>query len=324
MNRTRLWHLPTVWALCLLLAVPAAASEAATEGLRPAWSSVEPPFIVSATEVAGGQIQVDILGVVGEAGGDELVVILYDKGGNALTQTAVTTEADRHTLYFSPEDTGSYSFQAELRRAQEVAKASATVSVAFGSPLGKPAILSTASVSCGSLQIQWTAVEEATGYMLLLDGESLGQVEVPSYTTTGLKVGQRYSLQVVALRGSERTVSDVQTFTVEDHIYQEECWDTGYHWRLCSCGDRGDYAAHTLQWVVDREATGQENGLRHQQCSSCGYKEAPVETVADQPQAEPPARQPSAGKGLGIAAVAAGVAAAAAVLCRRRRAGKKG
>ena len=39
-------------------------------------------------------------------------------------------------------------------------------------------------------------------------------------------------------------------------------------------------AAHTFAWVTDREATATEAGLRHEECTVCGYEKAAVEIPA--------------------------------------------
>ena len=54
------------------------------------------------------------------------------------------------------------------------------------------------------------------------------------------------------------------------HSYGSE-WknDATNHWHECSCGDKTDKAAHSFKWVVDKEATCTEAGVRTYTCS-CG------------------------------------------------------
>ncbi len=320
MKHTNLrWLWPGALALCLLLTWLPQPGLAAAEQTRPAWDAVEQPFISAVRDLEDGQLEVDILGVVGEAGGDELVVTMYDKGGEARIRQTTTVEKDRHTLVFTPETPGNYSFQAELRREGEMPKASASVSVAFGLPLGKPVILDAAGQADGTVQLRWTAVEEATGYEVLVNGTSLDCVYATAYTATGLPLGQSCTFQVVALRGSERTVSDGVTVIAgahTEHTYSQEWYaeDAQFHWYACVCGDRKDSAAHSFQWVVDREATREETGLQHQVCRICGYALPPEEIPAV-------AGDQSGTEGPGVvllAAVALGVLAAAAWLLWKR------
>lgn len=72
---------------------------------------------------------------------------------------------------------------------------------------------------------------------------------------------------------------DVQIFAVWKrdcehlgHSYSSE-WskDEKNHWKLCECGDISKTAAHSFMWVIDKEATSYETGLKHEECSVCKY-----------------------------------------------------
>ncbi len=53
--------------------------------------------------------------------------------------------------------------------------------------------------------------------------------------------------------------------------------DEDGHWTECSeCDYKTEKTAHTLTWVTTKEATATEEGLKHQECSECGYKGADV------------------------------------------------
>lgn len=72
---------------------------------------------------------------------------------------------------------------------------------------------------------------------------------------------------------------------VHDHSTEWTADDAG-HWHACSgCDDRMDLAAHTFQWVIDKEAAVGEKGFKHEECTICGYKNAAVEIPAVE---EPP------------------------------------
>ncbi len=53
--------------------------------------------------------------------------------------------------------------------------------------------------------------------------------------------------------------------------------ETG-HWNECmnNCGETLNKAAHTFEWVVDKEATATEAGSKHERCTVCGYEKATV------------------------------------------------
>ena len=55
--------------------------------------------------------------------------------------------------------------------------------------------------------------------------------------------------------------------------------ETG-HWNTCECGEKLNEAAHTFEWVIDKEATVTEAGSRHEKCTVCGYEKAAVEIPA--------------------------------------------
>ena len=52
------------------------------------------------------------------------------------------------------------------------------------------------------------------------------------------------------------------------------------HWNTCECGEKLNEAAHTFEWVTDKEATATEAGSRHKECTVCGYEKAAVEIPA--------------------------------------------
>lgn len=48
--------------------------------------------------------------------------------------------------------------------------------------------------------------------------------------------------------------------------------DAKNHWHICRCGEDLDKAEHTFEWVVDKPATTEAKGERHQECTVCGEK----------------------------------------------------
>ena len=53
------------------------------------------------------------------------------------------------------------------------------------------------------------------------------------------------------------------------------------HWNECVyCGDKMNESAHTYKWVTDKEATADETGSKHEECTVCGYEKAAVEIPA--------------------------------------------
>ena len=65
------------------------------------------------------------------------------------------------------------------------------------------------------------------------------------------------------------------------HSYGTEWkYDGTNHWHECECGDKADTAAHSFQWVIDKAATKEATGIRHEECTVCGAKRS-ENTVID-------------------------------------------
>lgn len=48
--------------------------------------------------------------------------------------------------------------------------------------------------------------------------------------------------------------------------------DAKNHWHVCRCGEALDKAEHTFEWVIDKPATVEAKGEKHQECTVCGEK----------------------------------------------------
>ena len=65
------------------------------------------------------------------------------------------------------------------------------------------------------------------------------------------------------------------------HSYGTEWkYDGTSHWHECACGDKADTAAHSFQWVIDKAATKEATGIKHEECTVCGAKRS-ENTVID-------------------------------------------
>ena len=65
------------------------------------------------------------------------------------------------------------------------------------------------------------------------------------------------------------------------HSYGTEWkYDGTNHWHECACGDKTDTAAHNFQWVIDKAATKEATGIKHEECTVCGAKRS-ENTVID-------------------------------------------
>ena len=57
-------------------------------------------------------------------------------------------------------------------------------------------------------------------------------------------------------------------------------YDDTNHWHECACGDKADTATHSFQWVIDKAATKDATGIKHEECTVCGAKRS-ENTVID-------------------------------------------
>lgn len=65
------------------------------------------------------------------------------------------------------------------------------------------------------------------------------------------------------------------------HSYGTEWkYDGTNHWHECECGDKADTTAHSFQWVIDKAATKEVTGIKHEECTVCGAKRS-ENTVID-------------------------------------------
>ena len=71
------------------------------------------------------------------------------------------------------------------------------------------------------------------------------------------------------------------------HSYGTEWkYDGTNHWHECECGDKADTAAHSFQWVIDKAATKEATGIKHEECTVCGAKRS-ENTVIDKESGSP-------------------------------------
>ena len=71
------------------------------------------------------------------------------------------------------------------------------------------------------------------------------------------------------------------TGSTHTHSYGTDWkYDGTNHWHECACGDKADTAAHSFRWVIDKAATKEATGIKHEECTVCGAKRS-ENTVID-------------------------------------------
>ena len=60
------------------------------------------------------------------------------------------------------------------------------------------------------------------------------------------------------------------------HQHQYGGWvsNGSQHWKECSCGDKTSLGDHKWIWVIDSNPSASAPGKKHEECETCGYKQA--------------------------------------------------
>ena len=178
---------------------------------RNSWASVAAP-VVSTVVASGNMLNVTVDMPIGEEGADSLIVSLLNAEGEELRSSTITTPGESHELGFSPATSGEYFIRAVATRVDEADKPSTEdYKVSFTLPLAVPSVLLIHNEENGGLTAMWSQSKEADAYEVsctAADGTVITEtVTARQHTFTGLTVGESYSIQVIAIRGQERTAA---------------------------------------------------------------------------------------------------------------------
>ena len=81
--------------------------------------------------------------------------------------------------------------------------------------------------------------------------------------------------------GYKKAAVDIPKIDSHNHKYGTEWkYDETNHWHECEDGEKADITAHNFKWIIDKEATTTEKGLKHEECTVCGYKKVAVDIPA--------------------------------------------
>ena len=160
-----------------------------------------------------------------------------------------------------------------------------------------------------------TGVDSTMEYRL---SEASEWTSISGNTVAGLANGT-YDVRVKA--NGTVLASAAATVTIGEHTCAAQGdWqhdETG-HWNTCECGEKLNEAAHTFEWIIDKEATATEAGSKHEECTVCGYAKATVEIPATGDK--PPQTGDDSNVMLWIAVMlAAGIALTGTVLYNHKR-----
>lgn len=208
------------------------------------WDEVTEPSItaISVDPEEDTRVKVDVDAVIGDEGGESLLVEMLDAEGKLLDTQESGKEGDAHTLYFTPARSGSYQFRALLSRKEEADKESElSDAVSFMLPLAAPELKNVVNQGMGSVLVKFYSVTEAERYELILKEQEEGsdvlrteyvpksvvedtedEAEEYQKLLENLKPGKTYLLQMQAFRDGEAgPLSEEQEIEVTEKAEQE-------------------------------------------------------------------------------------------------------
>lgn len=188
-----------------------------TAGTRPPradWSTVTAPVITEVSE-AQGIISVNVTANIGYDGADKVTVVMMDKDGKEVASKTSSRETTEHSLTFVPGASGDYSFVAKLLRGEEEKLSSSKNFNGFVLPLTKPVIKTATSVGNGAVEVEWNAVKEAEEYIVACGDKSV-RVNALKAKLTGLSIGEKVTVTVTAVRGTDKSEAGSIDVTVTE------------------------------------------------------------------------------------------------------------
>ena len=82
---------------------------------------------------------------------------------------------------------------------------------------------------------------------------------------------------VITVRYAGKSASCNVTVSTHKHIYSDWSYNGVSHWYECidpNCPSINesirDVSEHSFKWIIDKEATKKETGLKHEECVVCG------------------------------------------------------
>lgn len=183
---------------------------------RKPWSEVANPKITSVVKDSSDPksivVNFDLDTPRDNSGADKAIVEVSAPGvGTKTAQVGKTrNKAKKATIELS--SSGDYKIVVKGYRNNEAASHdSEPVAYAFSLPLEKP-LLTVLNKGNGTIEASWSAVKEATGYVLsyTINGKTTSNPAVASLSSEikGLKVGDVASFKVSAVRGNDSSDSD--------------------------------------------------------------------------------------------------------------------
>ena len=110
-------------------------------------------------------------------------------------------------------------------------------------------------------------------------GFNYSVITEPTETEAG--IGQ-YKCNDCGYVSSEQVIIPATGGEAHTHLYDMWRKFSTYHYPFCACGAdlSNQIELHTFEWVIDQQPTTTTSGLKHEECTVCDYKKAPVSIPA--------------------------------------------
>ncbi len=183
---------------------------------------------------------------------DKTTLAMKDDETAVLTATIAPEDADNKNITWSSDNAAV----ATVADGTVTAVAPGTAKVTVTTEDGSKTASCTITVTCAHAM----AETEAVAATCTKDGNL-------AYYTCG-----KCSVKFADEAGTQ-VAGDVVVKAAGHKMIDKWVTDTEAHWKACeNCAEKLEKANHTLSWVVDKAATEDETGLKHEECA-CGYKQ---------------------------------------------------
>lgn len=191
------------------------------------WAEVAAPTITKVEQSGPNEIKVSFNSVTSNNGADKGSVAFKSDTGASGSETYGRTRKDAKVATLTVNKSGTYTFTVYAERNGEKEKhASAPATFKYTLPLVKSSVI-VRNLGEGKMEVKWTSVPEAEGYILSYTDASKKQVSLPQtnelQAEVTLPVGTVSNFVVTAVRGNDKTPSD--TIKKTARAEQERVWN---------------------------------------------------------------------------------------------------
>ena len=134
----------------------------------------------------------------------------------------------------------------------------------------------------GSKSVNKNGVELTTDIFVSTEFKGITRNEDGSINMNGfLELNSKAPTSAGSIVGA--TASAIIELEADGECTFSEEWTTTdmyVHWHECECGNKSDIEFHNLEYVIDKEATKETAGSKHNECTVCGHKRPSIQIPA--------------------------------------------